>query len=281
MTKRWRLVLSAVAVLAVLAGSTGAARSALPGANGRIAFTSDRTGSTELWTIDPAGGALTQLTTFGPNSNPVETPAWSPDGDEIAFSQGGYVFAYDVTDATVRPITDINSSRFETEPAWSPDGSMLAVTSVDGIWRENADGSGLVQLTEGADRDPAWSPAGDTMAFTRNGGLVGEHIFLGDDIYLMNGDGSGQVRLTSEFEAASDPAWSPDGSKIAYASRRIGGPLGEQTDIIVRDVDDPDGATTDVTSFTRSWSPTPPGRRTARRSCTTNVARPARRASSS
>ena len=253
--KQWRLAVCAVLALVLVAGAVGSARSALPGTNGRIAFTSDRSGSTELWTIDPGSGAMTQLTTFGPNTNPVESPAWSPGGDEIAFSQGGYIFAYDVADQTVRSVTDINSSRFDSEPAWSPDGTMLALTSTDGIWRVSSDGSGLVKLTDRADRDPAWSPDGGTIAFTRSGGVADEGDTLHDeDIYLMNRDGGGLVRLTTEL-AATDPTWSPDGSKIAYVLRES-----EQTDILVRDVDDPDAGLAVVTSSPEfesrpAWSP--------------------------
>ena len=254
----WRFVLAAVIALVVVVGAAGPARSAFPGSDGRIAFTRDSGGGpAELWTIDPATNATTQLTSFGVGANPVESPAWSPDGDEIAFSQGGYVFAYDIDDQQVRSITDINSARFDGEPAWSPDGTMLALTSSDGIWRVNSDGSGLVQLTDHRDdRDPAWSPDGGTIAFTREiGRAEGEDVsFLGNEIYLMNSDGSGQVRLTVE-RAASDPTWSPDGSRIAYVSR-----FNEQTDIVVRDADDPDAGLIEVTSgpdfeSRPAWSP--------------------------
>ena len=42
------------------------------------------------------------------------------------------------------------------------------------------------------------------------------------EIYVMNADGSGQVRLTHNTGFDEHPAWSPDGSKIAFQSRRNG-----------------------------------------------------------
>jgi Tol biopolymer transport system component len=59
------------------------------------------------------------------------------------------------------------------------------------------------------DRDPAWSPAGTRIAFTR-----------GNNIWVMNADGSDQVDLTNSPNSNGGPAWSPDGSKIAFVSDR-------------------------------------------------------------
>jgi len=93
---------------------------------------------------------------------------------------------------------------------------------VSKIFVMNADGSGQTQLTFGSasviDHAPTWSPDGQHIAFVsnRNGG---------DHIYVMNADGSNVVALTSNLGAGNlqllthdaDPAWSPDGTRIAYA----------------------------------------------------------------
>jgi Tol biopolymer transport system component len=66
----------------------------------------------------------------------------------------------------------------------------------------NTDGSGTVRLTwDGSSYTPAWSPGGVTIAFTGP-----------DGIYLMNHNGTGRTRLT----AGAEPAWSADGTRIAY-----------------------------------------------------------------
>jgi len=59
--------------------------------------------------------------------------------------------------------------------------------------------------------DPAWSPDGSKIAFDSK---RGDNL----DIWVMNADGSNQIRLTETEAWDESPAWSPDGSKIAFVS---------------------------------------------------------------
>jgi hypothetical protein len=78
------VVLLAAAVVAVLALGPGPAESAFPGANGKIAFTSNRDGNWDIYVMNADGSHPTNLTKDWAASSD-DHPAWSPDGGKIAF----------------------------------------------------------------------------------------------------------------------------------------------------------------------------------------------------
>jgi hypothetical protein len=63
---------------------------------------------------------------------------------------------------------------------------------------------------------PAWSPDGSRIAYEN------DYQFGPAEIFVMNADGSGQLRLTNDFHSDRHPTWSPDGKSIAFASDRAG-----------------------------------------------------------
>lgn len=84
----------------------------------------------------------------------------------------------------------------------------------------NADGTNLRNLTQNPLRrngDPVYSPDGRRIAFAAGANAEGGTA----DIYVMNADGSGQQRITNNPSTSNDlhPAWSPDGSWIAFDRR--------------------------------------------------------------
>lgn len=203
-------------------GSRHPGEAAFPGANGKIAFVSNRDGDDEIYVMEPDGTVVTRLT----NSPEWDWfPAWSADGTKIAFASyrdGGnpeiYVMNADGSDQT--RLT--NNSAFDSDPTWSPDGTKIAFTSNRNgdyeVFVMNADGSGATNLTDYPsknDADPAWSPDGSKIAFwsIRDGF---------DAIYVMNADGSGQTNLTPSGGGGHDPDWSPDGTMIVYGGVRMG-----------------------------------------------------------
>ena len=89
-----------------------------------------------------------------------------------------------------------------------PSSSQLAFVRDGQIHLVNADGTGLVRLSDGpGDADPAWSPDGRRIAFA-------SHRNAATEIYVMDADGSKLVRRTT----GAAPSWSPDGQWIVYGS---------------------------------------------------------------
>jgi Tol biopolymer transport system component len=101
------------------------------------------------------------------------------------------------------------------EPSWSPDGAQIAFTSSARTYIVDADGSGLTGplVPYGVNHfEPAWSPDGRKIAF--------QSMDYGTyDIFVVNADGSGLMRLTDDALGDWEPAWSPDGRRIAFARK--------------------------------------------------------------
>src|SRR5919197_1331904 len=107
--------ITSIALLVALLTASPAAAT-FPGANGKIVFSKGG----DLWTINPDGSNLTQLTT-GPIND--TGPVWSPDGAAIAFQRGDKILIRSHSGA-IRQFGDYPES--DLFPAWSPDGRRLA-----------------------------------------------------------------------------------------------------------------------------------------------------------
>ncbi len=188
----------------------------LPTLTGRIAFSSTRGSSQNIYVMNADGSNVTQLTN---HLGSTRFPAWSPDGQRIAFSyyQNGSFDIY-VMNADGTNVTQLtNQPGREWFPAWSPDGQRIAFSSYQGensdIYVMNADGTNVTQLTNhpSSGSELAWSPDGQRIMFSS---YQGEN----SDIYVMNADGSNVTQLTHRPGIAQMPAWSPDGRRIAFVS---------------------------------------------------------------
>ena len=162
------------------------------------------------------------------------SPCFSPEGDKIAYisDQGGYAGIYVISSIDGHRITHLvkgeRTSLFEALHlawfrgglTWSPDGKRIAFAAKsatgDRLYIVDAASGKLVRkLSFPLDGIyfPNWSPLGDRIAFC---GLKDGH----SDLYLTNPDGSALQRLTADLYDDREPAWSPDGSRLVFASDR-------------------------------------------------------------
>ena len=237
----------------------------------RIAFRSDRDGNYGIYVMDDDGTNLTKLTQ---HASYYWDPVWSPDGRRIAFmaqsfgNNNIYVMDDDGTN-----LTNLTQHAVEGEaPAWSPNSRHIAFISNSDIYVTDTDGIKFIKLIQDAvggfygSGAPAWSPDGRRIAFvSRRDGNRNIYVMDADGIDLTN-DGiyftNPNLNLTQHAASDWDPAWSPDGRRIAFMSDRDG-----NTGIYVMDDDG-----TNLTKLTQhdasDWDPawSPDGRRIAFRS---------------
>jgi Tol biopolymer transport system component len=160
--------------------------------------------------IGVAGGCSESV---GPRpTREVQTP---PTPVSPGFSGGYQIHLADATGAHLRQIAT------GTWPEWSPDGSRVAFTGTDaGIVIIDVDGTDARRLTTGS--LPRWSPDGGKIAFvTCNPDTIeddGPFPMCEMTFSVIDVDGSGERRLGGAGVAVTikPPAWSPDGSKIAF-----------------------------------------------------------------
>jgi Tol biopolymer transport system component len=204
------------------------------GSNGRIAFArfdpsidDDRT-----YTMNPDGSSLQPLfPAFGSIS-----PHWSPDGTQVAvvsgfgtFNPNTVIINPDTADYRVLPSQGFPVQTFCS--LWSPDATHFACAggsedpTLNGVYTiRSSDGGGLTRITnaEGANDIPIdYSPDGTQIVFGRVG--PENQCTKRSALYVVNVDGSGLHRITPWGFCDDDGSWSPDGTKIAFASgERLG-----------------------------------------------------------
>src|SRR5467141_809296 len=162
-------------------------------------------------------------------------PALTPNGREMAFfgDQGGFFIDLFLADAETGRVkrrlvkSTINKNyedlRFiNSAGTFSPDGRYFALAAK----RRDRDDLVILDVKRGREdrriqiplngvQTPSWSPDGRQLVFTGFDGGLG-------DLYIINRDGTGLRRLTTDKYADLHPAWSPDGKTIAFVTDRGG-----------------------------------------------------------
>lgn len=193
-----------------------------------IAFNCKLNGNTDICTIKADGKELKNLT-----ANPSKdiNAAWSPDGRGLLFSsdrEGGgeslSMFVMNADGSGQRRL--LQRPGYELTPTYSPDGKRILFSGDRGdglslaldifsIDVNGANAETLIASRNGHDDSPAVSPDGKLVAFvSRSDGNA--------EIYLMNADGSGLVRITRNAAQDNSPQFSSDGRTLRFCSDRGG-----------------------------------------------------------
>jgi Tol biopolymer transport system component/imidazolonepropionase-like amidohydrolase len=211
----------------------------------RIAFTSDRDGIENIWTMDLTGGDLRQITRE--RERQMSNPVWTPDGQYIVARKhlrntrslgSGEMWLYHVGGGSGLRLTDRrNWEQNATEPAVSPDGRYIYFSedvSPGGGFQYNLNPHGVIYAVQRLDRDtgrretflgapggslaPRPSPDGGTLAFIRRidtkSVLMLHDIATGRERRLWDGLDHDQQEVWAIFGTYPGYAWTPDGRGI-------------------------------------------------------------------
>ncbi len=185
----------------------------------KIVYSSGDASSSGIWVMNVDGSNQKQLTNPADDNYDME-PAWSPDGNKIAFIRqftGGAAFVYYlfVMGADGSNPTRLLPAEYDVHhPSWSPDGTKLLVSIDPDLALVNPNSDSIITMTSfgglgfSAD-DPCWSPDGSRITFTHEDHSTGD-----TEIHVINGDLTGTSTLL--INNGEEPNWSPDGTKIVF-----------------------------------------------------------------
>lgn len=247
---RRSVIVVGTALVALFSLSAGqVALATFGGASGVIAYRGvlDPNTPTSRTAIFLSGsGALTQPRPGSPPASAPDhdfTPAWSPDGKQVAFTRLDQLLQDYLIEIVDRDGTNlrqlVSSDAFDQgsppgfenaqifSPAWSADGERIVFVVRhpgrpfnDGLWTIGVDGTGLQQLLPDAFADqPEWAPAGSEIAYRcrfRGVNVLRQDLCVVDAangvIQMLSIDVPGAI----DNPAASRPKWTPDGDKLMF-----------------------------------------------------------------
>jgi Tol biopolymer transport system component len=169
-----------------------------------------------IWVLNPSTGQKKRIVPNG------DTPAWSADGRNLAFSLGGQLLQTRADSVHYSLLTTYPYSVF---PSWDHAGRRMAFESGPGgrrIFIQKIDGGVPFLLGQPGGGEwlmPDWSPDDSKIAHIEfPGGTT-----FSSEIFEVDTTGSGAVRLTSNNFTDRSPRYSPDGSLIAFSRQDASG----------------------------------------------------------
>jgi serine/threonine protein kinase len=194
-----------------------------------IAYAADGRGNRDIYLQSVTGQTPIDLTADSADDD--DQPAFSPNGEQIAFSSrrdGGGIFVMGRTGESVRRVT-----RAGFNPAWSPDGAEILYTT-ENVQLDPQNTSGVSELwavtvASGARRRidvpdgvlPSWSPHGRRIAYTSRREIGGARKV---EVWTAEPDGRKAVAVTTDGAFNWDAIWAPDGTHLYFSSGRGGSP---------------------------------------------------------
>ncbi|HSJ52539.1 MAG TPA: hypothetical protein VLC52_02235 [Anaerolineae bacterium] len=187
----------------------------------KIAFVCGLRPYAEVYVMNADGSNWQRLTEDATNDYYEDAAlAWSPDSTRLAYvkyyNEGhskGNIFTVNVNTKEIVQVTSKDTASHS--PAWSPDGTRIAFSTYRSeesasydIVIANPNGDNVLNLTRAAkfDNQPRWSSDGAKIAFISNRDSSDSTIYY---LYVMNADGTGQVRLTNSTANELNPNWRP------------------------------------------------------------------------
>jgi len=184
----------------------------------QIVFTSDRSGTMQVYIMNANGDDVRQLSTGSETAD----PSMSAPGTKVAYAKmrdGSWdIFLNNYTGTNEQPRTEGRGD--EHSPKLDKNGGRIVYVIGSGdaqeIWRMDSNGNNEARLTENAFADflPNFNGGSDVIFVTNRKG--------NNDIWKMRGDGAEQVALTTDPADDTMPAVSTASGKIVFSSNRSG-----------------------------------------------------------